>query len=415
MKYLAALLIPVLFSIGCAGPEEPPTELVVEVRTATANSRDMQVTVSAPATIYPRNQAQLAARLTAPIETLEAHMGDTVRRREVLARLSSRDLESQRAEAAAQVANAEANLEKVTAGTLPVDVARAQGQVETTAAALAEAQSIYERRQKLFAEGAIPERDLLTSKTQFDQAQTAHRVAQTTLDLLENRSRAQDLRIAQSGLDQAKARLALIETQLGYTAIRSPVDGTITEQFLYPGDMARPDSPIFTVMDLSAAIARGQFPASSAAGVRTGQSCRFGAGDSSRPPLQGKVTVVNQAVDPARRTVEVWCEIPNQAARLKAGVFGQLEVVTATHAGAVTVPLAAVQFDEGTAEGVVWTVGPDSTAHERKVVTGAVSDDWVEILDGLQPGETVVTEGGYGLAEGVKVVTAAAAGQESSQ
>jgi len=412
---VAVLVIPALFWSGCAGPEEEEAEVVVEVRTAAVETQDIQATASAPATLYARNQAQLASRLTAPVQTLDAHMGDSVRQDQVLARLVNGDLESQRAEAAAQVADAEANLEKVSAGTLPVDVERARGQVETTSAALAEAEQVYKRRQALFDEGAIPERELLTSQTQFEQAQTANRVAQTELDLLENRSREQDLRIAQSGLDQARARLAYVETQLGYSEIHSPFDGTITEQFLYPGDMAKPDSPIFAVMDLSAVVARGQFPAGQAADVRTGQSCRFGAIDSSETQSEGRVTAVNQAVDMARRTVEVWCEIPNTASRLKAGAFGQLEVTTATHPGATTVPLSAVQFEEGTSAGVVWTVGADGAAHANNVRTGAVSGERVEILEGLNPGETAITEGGYGLTDGIHVIERADAGQESAQ
>jgi len=412
---VAVLLIPALFWNGCAGPEEQEAEVVVEVRTAAVETRDIQATASAPATLYPRNQAQLASRLTAPIQTLDVRMGDSVRQDQVLARLVSGDLESQQAEAAAQVADAEANLEKVSAGTLPVDVERARGQVETTTAAFAEAETVYQRRKTLFDEGAIPERELLASKTQFERAQTANRVAQTELDLLENRSREQDLRIARSLLDQARARLAYVETQLNYAEIRSPFDGTITEQFLYPGDMAKPDSPIFTVMDLSIAVARGQFPAEQAATVSSGQTCRFGAIDSSQTRPEGKVTAVNQAVDAARRTVEVWCEIPNGTSRLRAGTFGQLQVTTATHPSATTVPLSAVQFEEGQPHGVVWTVGTDGAAHAHNVKTGAVSDDRVEILEGLNAGETVVTEGGYGLTDGIHVIERAGSGQESSQ
>jgi multidrug efflux pump subunit AcrA (membrane-fusion protein) len=405
MRYTGLILISLL-SAECGGPGATEPEVVVQVRVAAVEARDLEVTVVAPATIFPRREAKLAARLTTPIETLEARKGDSVRQGQVLARLVRNDLESQRAEMTAQVADAAANLEKVSSGTLPGDVQRANGEAETAAAALAEAEQIYKRRQTLLAEGAIPERELLISKTQYDQAQAANRTAQRSLKLLLESSREQDLRMAQSRLEQAKARLAFIETQLGYAEIRSPFDGSITEQFLYPGDMTKPDSPIFTVMDLSAAIARGQVPQGQAAGIREGQPCWFESIDSPEQRSRGKVSVVNQAIDPARRTVEVWCEIPNSGGALKAGAFGRLVAITATHARALTVPLPAVQFEEGKSEGIAWAVGSDNVAHERPVKTGVVSDGRVEILDGLLAGENVVIEGGYGLADGANVAVA---------
>jgi HlyD family secretion protein len=415
MKITTLVFALVLVAGGCTQPEATEPELVVEVKTAVAGSETIQATVDAPASVFPRSQASVASPLTAPIERLEAQKGDTVHKGQVLAQLVRSDIEAQRAEAAAQVADAEASLEKVTSGTLPTDIERAQGQVEVAAAALAEAQKVYESRQALFQEGAIPEREVLVSKTQFEQARTADRVAQKSLELLRNRSGTQDTRIAQSRLQQAQARLDYIDTQLDYAELRSPFNGVITEQFLYPGDIAKPDSPVFIVMDLAVAVARGQFPENEAHSLKAGQTCSFQRLDSPEKRFTGKTTVVNKAIDPLRRTVEAWCEIPNPANALKAGVFGQLSVVTATRNDATTVPLTAVQFEEGTSAGVVWEVGADGLAHERKVTTGAVSQGRVEIVSGLSAGANVVVAGGYGLAEGTQVHTAAPGAQESSR
>ncbi len=397
------LIAATLLVFGCGPAEEAAPELVVPVRTARAERSDIEAVVAAPAAVFPLSETKVAARLTAPIEALKAGKGDVVRRGQLLARLVSGDLEAQRDEAAAQVANAEADLAKLSAGTLPAEIERARGQVETTAAALEEAEKIYQRRKALFDEGAIPERELLVARTRYEQARTNHQVAQRSLKLLLEHSRQEDIRMARSRLEQARARLRYIEQQLSYTLIRSPYDGVITEQFLYPGDMAKPDTPIFTVMDLSIAVARAQVPLEKAAAIRKNQACRFTSYDAPERAFQGKVTMVNQAADPMRRTVEVWCGIPNRQGALKAGAFGEVAVVTAVHHGATVVPLPAVQFEEGTRRGVVWVAGADGGAHERKVTTGVVDGERVEILSGVRPGATVVIEGAYGLAEGVKL------------
>ncbi len=399
VAFLSALLL-----AGCGGPEEgAEPEMIVEVRTAQARVEDVEQILSAPANIFPISEAKVASKLTAPIARLGARKGDRVLKGQILAWLRSDDLDAQLAEALAQVADAEANLEKVSAGTLPTEIERAQGELERTTSALTEAKQIFERRRDLVAEGALSERDLLLAKTQYEQAQTANRVAKTALELLSGQSRLQDIRIAESGLSQAKARSQFVEAQLGFGRVESPSPGYVTDQFLYPGDMAQPGTPIFTVMDLSTVVARGHFPEENAGELRRGQDCRFAGIDSLNGGHAGKLTVVNQAVDAARRSVEAWCEIPNRDSGIKAGLFGQVSVVTGRRRDAVTVPRAAVEFDRDRERGVVWSVGADNRAHEHRVRTGVVSPTTVEVLDGIEIGATVVVEGGYGLSEGLAV------------
>ncbi|MDA0206100.1 MAG: efflux RND transporter periplasmic adaptor subunit [Acidobacteria bacterium] len=398
------LILAALALLGCGAPDQATEpQVVVDVKTAIAAIQDVEEIASAPATVFAKSEAKVASQLTAPIASLEVQKGDRVRQGQILARLRTADLDAQLADARAQVGDASANLEKVSSGTLPTEVERAQGEVERTASALVAAKQIFERRQILVAEGALPERDLLIAKTQYDQALSANRVAQSSRDLLTGTSRLQDVRIAESRLASAQAKLDLASAQLAFAEIVSPSPGVVTDQFLYPGDMARPDAPLFTVMDLSVAVARGQFPEERAGGLRVGQACRFTGVDASSVVHQGKLTVVNQAVDLLRRTIEVWCEIPNSGGAVKAGVFGELTVVLEVHYDALTVPLAAVEFDPGRKNGIVWTVGPDNLVHENNTKVGVVSDAKVEILEGVRSGDTVVVEGGYGLSDGLTV------------
>lgn len=399
----ALFLCGCLFLAGCARQEPPPPKPVVNVKVARAEQAEVRRLVRAPATIFPREQANIAARITAPIRALRVRKGDSVAAGQLLAQLENRDLLAQREEAVAAVADAQANLEKISAGTLPADVERARGQVATTEAALAQAQKIYARRQQLFKEGAIPSRDLLVSQTELAQAKTNYEVARRSLELLESQSREKDIRIAQSRLEQAKARLALINTQLQFTELRSPFSGTITEQFLYPGDMAKPDAPVFTVVDLSITVARAQVPESDAASIHTKQPCGFIPVDSKEAQYDGRVSMVNKAVDPARRTVEVWCEIPQPKGGLRSGVFGTLSVLTGRIPNRIVIPQTAVQFVEGTRKGSVLVPDDKRIAHTREIEGGEVFDGKVEIKRGLNPGEMVITEGGYGLADGTQV------------
>ena len=392
-----------VFLAACSRENETKPEPVVEVKAARTEVADLDVTVHAPAAVFPRQQANIASRVTSPIRELRARKGDSVSAGQVLAVLENRDVRAQQQEALAALEDATAQLQKISTGTLPTDIERARGQLATAEAALNQARKIYDRRAELFKLGAIPARDLLVSQTELANANANYEVARRSLELLETQSREKDIRIAESRVAQARARLAQVEALLQFTELRAPFAGTITEQLLYPGDMAKPETSLFTVMDLAVAVARAQVPEAEAREIRLKQRCDFMPADSKDKKFGGKVSLVNKAVDPARRTVEVWCDLQNPDRWLRAGVFGAVDIVTGTAPKSILVPQSAVQFVEGTRSGAVLVVDGKRVAHKREVETGMISQGKVQIRSGLRAGELVVVEGGYGLPDGTEV------------
>ena len=403
MKYSFLLMLLVLLG-GCGHPaEEAAGAEATPRKTAVAEGSSVALSLRAPATIFPREQANITPRLTGVIRELKARKGDTVRAGAVLAKLENRDLASQREEAQAMVADAQANLEKTRQGTLPTDIERARGQVATTRAILNQAQTIYERRKSLFEQGAIPNRDLLLSDTERSTAKTNFDVATKSLQLLEQQSQGQDIRIAESRVEQAKSRLITVTAQLQYAELRAPFTGVITEQFQYVGDLGQPSSPIFTLVDLAVVSARTQVPEADAARVKLGQNCHFSSGENEAEAVAGRVGVISRAVDAQRRTVEVWCEIAGPPTVLRAGAFGRVAFETGRLTATVLVPVSALQLEEGTHKGIVLVVDGAQVAHRREVEVGDLVGDKRVVLSGLKAGETVIIEGGYELPDGTQI------------
>jgi RND family efflux transporter MFP subunit len=332
------LVVALLVFAACkpSSTAEPEVKALVTVKVAPAALGELDEALSVPATIYPREKANITSALTAPIRALHARKGDRVTKGQVLAQLEDRDLVAQRGEAVA---------------------------------AVHAAQVLGDRRRQLFQQGAIPERDLLAVETD---------------------------------LAQSKARLDKIEAQLHFTELRSPFAGSITEQFLYAGDMVKPDAPVFTVADMSVAVARAQVPETEVVAVKRGQGAAFSSEAAGDEPVRGQVTMVNQAVDPTRRTVEVWCELPNGDGRLRDGVFGHVSIATGRPQRRVLVPRAAVQVVEGSTEGSVMVVDGKSVARKREVKLRGQTEDRVAV-EGVKPGELVVISAGYGLPDGTAV------------
>src|SRR5207344_2954539 len=101
---------------------------------------------------------------------------------------------------------------------------------------------------------------------------------------------------------------------------------TVSEQFVFAGDLADTTKPLFQVIDLAMVNARAQVPEDEAREVKQGQACSFGPVDASLGNFNGSITVINHAVDTQRRTVEVWCQIDNPSRRLDGNVFGEVRI-----------------------------------------------------------------------------------------
>lgn len=400
-------VIPIMFAallVSCSHKDEneDKPKALVSVKVAAAELADLGQIVKAPASLFPREQANISARITAPIRSIAAKKGDGVQVNDIVATLENRDLLAAQQEAEAVLQDAESNLQKVESGAVPADLERARGETETAQATLNQAQKAYDRRNQLFNEGAIPGRDLLQAETDLAKAKTAYDVAKRFLVLLQTQSSAKDIAIAQARVEQARARLNASKAQVAFTELRAPFSGTVTDQMQYTGDLAAPSAPTLTIMDLSIVNARAQVSETDVGRIRTGQACQFTPADSTMAPAEGKVTVMNRAVDPQRRTVEVWCELENRNRSLRANVFGAVAFAVGSSRG-VTVPQSAVLFVEGAQSGTVMVVDAKHIAHQREIESGTVVDGKVQVLKGVAPGELIVTEGGYGLPDGSEV------------
>ena len=249
---------------------------------------------------------------------------------------------------------------------------------------------------------------MLISETELSTARTNQEVAKKSLDLIQQQSQLQEIKIAQSRVEQAKGRLATLTAQLQFAELRAPFSGIITEQLQYAGDLGQPSAPIFTLVDLSVIVARAQVSEAEIGKVARGQACAFRSGEADAADVAGRVTVVNRSVDPQRRTVEVWCEISRPAQSLRSGSFGSVSFQTSGARTALLVPVAGLFLEEGSNKGHVMVLDDKSIAHRRAVQVGDTVGANRLVISGLQSGETIITEGAYELPDGTQVSTGVA-------
>ncbi len=216
---------------------------------------------------------------------------------------------------------------------------------------------------------------------------------------------------ARSTIALDDATVAAARTQLGFTTITAPFDGIVGIQLTDIGNIVHPTDttgltvvtqvqPITALFTLPSA----DIPTVYAALGKGPVTAIAYAPDDKRELDRGRLLLINNVADPATGTVQLKAKFPNVGRTLWPGTFVNVHLVVDTRHDGVTVPLAAVQ--QGPTDPYVYVVGPDDVARMRPVTIGQSRDDRVLVDTGLKAGETVVTDGQYGLVDGSKVAAA---------
>lgn len=401
---------PVLASVSCS--KEKVEEPTVAVQVVPVEKKTIQRTVSAEAILFPLRQSAIVPKINAPVRRFYVRRGSAVRRGQLLASLENRDLAAAQTDTKGAYEQAQAAYETTTAASLPEDIQKAKGDAQTAKENLDATQKVYDSRQELYKQGALPRKDLDQAAVNLVQARSQYDVAQQHLDALLAVGKQQTIKSAAGQLQSAKGKYLGAEAQLSYSQIRSPIDGVVTDRPLYPGEMASTGTPLITVMDISQVIARAHIPQDEAAQLEVGDKAQITVPELEQP-LEGKVTVVSPALDPNSTTVEIWVQAKNPGQKSKPGSSVKLVMSAKTVPEALVIPAAAVlTSSDGTT--TVMLAGSDNRAHQKPVRLGVKQGDQVQVLEGLQEGEKVITSGAYGLPDNTKVAieTAKAAPEE---
>lgn len=400
-----AIFAALLLCAACSSDkgEKEPT---VTVQVAPVEKTTIQRTITTQAVLFPRRQAAIVPKISAPVEKFLVNRGARVHEGELLAVLENRDLAAAAEDSKGAYEQAQAAYETTTAASLPEEIQKATADEQGAKQALDAEEKVFESRQQLFQQGALPRKELDQSRVDITVARNQYAIARKHLDALLAIGKRQELKSAAGQLQSAKGKYLEAEAQLSYSEIRSPIDGFITDRPLYPGEMASAGTPLLTVMDLSTVIAKAHIPQNDAAVLKAGDKGTITV-PGIEDPVEGKVTVVSPALDPSSTTVEVWVEAKNPKHEMKPGTSVQLSLIAQTVKDALVVPASSViTAPDGTS--AVMLAGSDGRAHQQAVKLGIHNGDDVQILEGVTTNEKVISQGAYGLPDKTKITTAAA-------
>ncbi|HEY9500464.1 MAG TPA: efflux RND transporter periplasmic adaptor subunit [Pyrinomonadaceae bacterium] len=403
---LALVLITFLIWRWRSSVKESETEVTpsVGVKVVKAEKSPIAAEITAIGTIWPREKADVAAKISAPIKQMALLKNKVVRAGEVIAVLESRDLQAQRAEAFAALNEARANERGLVSGTIPKTNAEDQKALLDARAKVNNTRATYERRRALYDKGGISKKDLEAAQLELTTAEDELRLQEQTVSLRARNLNPNDRALAAARTTQAEQRLATLDAQLSYAVVRAPITGIVSDQFQYEGEFASAGGKLLTIADSSSVIIKAPFSDTAVAQLKAGDAATVLPTDTSSEERKGQITLLSRSTDPSSRTVEVWVTLGNEDGKLRPNGAAQVTVFANSKDDAVVIPLSAVTLESTNAnEGTVMVVDAQNVAHETKVRAGIRTADKVEIVEGLNGGETVVVEGNYSLPDKTKV------------
>ena len=396
------LLVSATTMTGCKAKEDVVPKPEVFVQVAHPEQGTIVEQIEADATLAPLAQAAISPKVTAPVKQFYVQRGAKVKVGQVLAMLENSDLSAAVVDNKGTYTAAQSTFDNQVQATVPEDTTKAQNDLKQAESTLALNKSIVTARTQLFTEGAIPGRDLDTAKAALVQAQAAYDIAQQHLASVQKIGRKSAIETAQGQLQSAKGKYLGAEAQLSYTEIRSPIDGVVTDRSLFAGETAAAGTPLLTVMDTSALLAKLHMAQMQAQQLVLGAAAKVKI-PGVEEPVAAKVSLISPALDPGSTTVEVWLRIENPKGTLKVGTPVHASITGRTAKDVLLIPAEAIQVGtDGVAKSVM-VMAADGTAHKKAVTVGIATAESVQVLDGVSAADTVITTGAYGLDEGTKV------------
>ncbi len=353
----------------------PPT-----VQVAKPERRTVVRSIDLPGDVQAYQQARLYAKVAGYLDKVLVDKGDAVTAGQLLAVIQAPELarEVQQSKDAAQAAAAR--------------IAAARGELELHS-------KTYRRLKSVFDEDPG-----LLARQELDIAEAKAKEAGAKLALAEAELK---------GAQQAARRAADLQ---GYTEIRAPFAGTISQRFLDPGALVQSATasaqgttrPVLDLVDDGAIRISIQVPEAEVSKVRPGTGAAVRPEAHPDLEIPARITRLAGSLDTATRTLLAEIELPNADHRLKPGMFVKVTLKLESRSDALVVPTSALVIEKD--QRAVFVVR-DGKAEKLAVKTGFEGPDWAEIIGGLTGQEAVIVTGKETVSKGEAVQIVAGAGE----
>jgi RND family efflux transporter MFP subunit len=384
--------LPLLFLISSGCSKQQPIQAKqdagpVQVRVAPVATREIRRVVQSVGTLFPFDETVVSAEIEGRVIELGADLGDSVAKGQVLVRLSDEEQRYIVAQTDAQLRMAMERVGLKNVNEKITDI-REASEVRRAQAELFDAEQRYKRVRSLVDQGIGAQADL-------DQAQARFRSAQAGYDSTVNQAR----NLLQE-IERSKAALDFQQKKLRDTTVYAPFAGRVKERQVTPGQVVRANAPLYTIVKTDPIRLRLEIPERLAPWIKNGQMTEISLEAYEDRKFRGKVWRISPTVDQSKRTFVVEALIENPTGDLKPGSYARASLPTNKFEQIRLIPARAVAYVFGTNKAYVVNNG---VIEARDLKLGDRFDDDVEIVSGLEHGESIAVTQLNRLDTGTKV------------
>lgn len=375
----------------------------VPVRVATVTRTTLQPSIDLIGTIVPipERTSRIAAQTDGRITSVLVIEGQNVEAGSTLITLDSRPAEARLDGALAAAERARATLEKLLHGPRADEIEAARQTARQLAATARSLGRKLDALRPLHEKGEVSDIEFEQTKGRFEAAEAESAAAEAHLHLLEAGTRPEELAEARADLARAEADVADARLAVEFATIRSPIGGVVVDLAARLGASVTPGDVLASVVDSSRLFVQARIPSAYFPGVQPGAAAEVRSGGQGRPPVNGSVARLAAQADSSTGNVDVYVSVINEHGLFVPGLACRTRIWLPPVNEALSIPAAAIADRDGTP---VVTVIRDSKAYEQAVTLGVSAGEQVQVVSGLEAGDVVATEGGYGLPDGCPVV-----------
>ncbi|MDM4018251.1 efflux RND transporter periplasmic adaptor subunit [Roseiconus lacunae] len=395
---------------GCGGSQREASP-IRPVRTVQVGDLTAISGREFPGRAVAKDDVELSFQVSGPLVALPVDVGTVVKKGDVIAAIDPRDFETALASNQAILERAKANLAAMQSGARPEEIEQLEAALAQAEASKEQAIAEHERNERLIKNQAVSKTDFDISLARTKRTKAEVESAQEALNIGMAGARPEDIQAKRAEIRSLEAAVAASENQLDDATLRAPFDGEISICYVDNFQRVQAKQPIVRLFDVSEIEVTVQVPETLIGLVPQVKKvlCRFDAIPDRE--FVGKVTKVGREASQTTRTYPVTIEVPqSEDNKILPGMAAMVrnhatdedaEGGDTKVAKSFIVPARSV-FTADDSQTYVWIVG-DGKVSRRAVKTGELTPVGIQILQGLEAGEQVVTAGVNSLREGQEV------------
>jgi len=286
-------------------------------------------------------EVDVGFKVSGRIVSLAVQEGDWVEKGKILATLDDEDLRQRVELARSTLKSAQARLDKLLAGSRPEEIREAEASLQQAQFDFENKGANYERMKALFEKGVIPKETIDNAEAGFKIAKASVQRAKENYQLVKVGPRKEDIEDAKAQVEQAQASLRLIETQLSYTVLYSPLSGVVLVKSGEIGEVVNPGTSILTLADIENVWLKAYIPETDLSRVKWGQEVSVTTDLRPQKVYKGKISFISSQAEFTPKQIQtekervtlvyrIKIDIPNPDRELKPGMPADGKILLAS-------------------------------------------------------------------------------------